>query len=820
MNCLKYPGFFSIVFFFFVCSSFISAQSGVLIGKVIDSETQLPLTGAIVRLEESELGIVADLDGNFKLTSIPPKSYNITVSMLGYKPETKFNVVITAGNSSQLNFELQPDSKALSEVVVSVNKSTRVAKVETPLSIQNLSAEEIKSNPGGNFDISRVVQALPGVGGTSGNGSFRNDLVIRGGGPNENVYYLDGVEIPVLNHFSTQGAAGGPTGMLNVSFIEDATLSSSAFHARYDNPLSAVLQFKQRDGNKDRFQGNFRLSGTEAALTAEGPLSSKTSFLASARRSYLDLFFSLIDLPIRPNYWDFQYKLTHRIDAKTTITAIGLGAIDEFTFALPKNATPENLYVLSSNPIINQWNYTQGFTLKRIRNKGYWNLTFSRNMFNNRLDRFQDNFDGKQNDESKRSLKIIGQEIENKLRFEQILVIGPWKYSFGANGQYVKYNNDVFTRARPEIRDSLGNIIQPAISFDFLTAIDFFKYGIFGQINRRLLNERLSLSFGIRSDANSISNVGAKNLVNTLSPRLSASYALNNDWTINASAGRYYKLLPYTSLGFRNETGNLVNSDLPYIRSEHLVMGLEFVPRSNLRFTLEGFYKWYSDYPVSAIDGISLANLGGDFGIIGNESILSVGSGNTFGFEFFAQQKLARNLFYTVSYTFFHSRFAGVDGQLLRSAWDTRHLLSLLAGYKFKYNWELGIKYRYQGGTPYTPFDLERSRVNYQVDGRGTLDFTRLNGNQLPAFSQMDLRIDKKWNFKKITFDLFIDVQNLLVTNNPGFPSYTFKRTVDNTNFETTDGMPIKQDGSNAIPIILTESDPTVVPTIGFILEF
>ena len=117
--------------------------------------------------------------------------------------------------------------------------------------------------------------------------------------PNENVYYLDGVEIPVINHFATQGAAGGPTGILNVSFIEDATLASSAFHARYDNPLSSVLQFRQRDGNPERFQGNFRLSGTEAALTAEGPLSAKgrTTFLASARRSYLQFLFQALDLP-------------------------------------------------------------------------------------------------------------------------------------------------------------------------------------------------------------------------------------------------------------------------------------------------------------------------------------------------------------------------------------------------------------------------------------------------------------------------------------------------------------------------------------------
>lgn len=807
-------------FFIFGTNLFSQTAKGTLLGTVIDRNTQLPVTGAIVRIDGTELGAVVDLDGNYKISMIPTQSWNVTVSYLGYKTATKYNVVITAGNNSQINFQLEEDSKALSEIEIKINKSTRIASAETPLSIQNLSAEEIKSNPGGNFDISRVVQALPGVGGTSGNGSFRNDLVIRGGGPNENVYYLDGVEIPVLNHFSTQGAAGGPTGILNVSFIEDATLSSSAFHSRYDNPLSAVLQFKQRDGNKERFQGNFRLSGTEAALTAEGPMGPKTSFLSSVRRSYLDFFFSLIDLPIRPNYWDFQYKITHRFNAKTTLTSLGIGAIDQFTFALPKNATPENLYVLSSNPMINQWNYTQGFTLKRIVNNGYWNLTFSRNMFDNRLDQFQDNYNGKQNDESKRSLKIESQEIENKLRFEHHVVNGSWRYSYGAGVQYVKYNNDVFAKARPEIKDSLGNIIQPSVQFNFGTDIDFLKYGLFAQVNRKFLNDDLLLSAGVRADANTFSNEGVSNLFNTLSPRFNISYAISSQWTINASIGKYHKILPYSSLGFRDSNNVLVNKDLPYMRSDHFVTGVEYIPKANLRFTLEGFYKLYNDYPVSMRDGISLANQGGDFGIIGNESIISNGKGRSYGIELFAQQKLNKSLFYTISYTLFWSQFSGATDEYIRSSWDTRHLFSMLAGYKFKYNWELGLKFRLQGGTPFTPFDLERSRVNYLVDGRGTLDYTRLNSLQLASFSQLDLRVDKKWNFNKFTFDLFLDIQNLLLANNPTFPAYTFLRNADNTGFQTTDANPIMPDGSNAIPLLLTESDPTLVPTIGFIIEF
>lgn len=814
----------TLLSFLFLFYGVTNAQNtGLLTGTVKDKRTQEALIGATVKIEGSELGAATDVEGNFRIAGIPPKSYNIVATYLGYDAQTKFNVVITTGNTNQLNFELEPDNQSLGEVVISENRSVRIASVETPLSIQNLSVEEIKSNPGGNFDISRVVQALPGVGGVAGTGGgFRNDLIIRGGGPSENVFYLDGVEIPVINHFTTQGAAGGPAGMLNVSFIEDATLASSAFNARYDNTLSSVLQFRQRDGNPERIQGNVRVGASETALTAEGPLGKKygkTTFLASARRSYLQLLFKAIGLPIRPDYWDFQYKVTHKINPKTTLTALGVGALDDFYFEAPKDATPENLYILSSVPGVNQWNYTQGFALKRLIDNGFWNLTLSRNMLDNRLDQFADNTDGKQSDESKRILGIQSQEIENKLRFDLNRYAGDWKFSAGAMAQYVKYNNNSYARLRAELRDSAGNVVQPALENRFATAIDFFKFGLFGQVNRTFFGERLGVSAGIRADGNTFTDDGA-DIWRTLSPRASASYAFAPKWKLNASIGRYFKTPLYTVLGFRDASGRLVNQNQPYLKSDHYVAGLEFVPTRVLRFTLEGFYKQYADYPVSAFNGISLANQGGGFGILGNEQVLAEGKGEAYGLELFAQQKLNRNLYFTGSYTLFWSKFSNRDGQLVVSAWDNRHLLSLLGGYKFRRNWELGLKYRLQGGVPYTPLDLEASRLNYATLGTGVLDNGRLNTLRLGNFSQLDLRVDKKWNFKRATLDVFVDVQNVLNTINPAPPNYTFQRTADGTAFVTTDGQPFRSDGSNAIPLLLENTEGSLLPSIGIVVEF
>ncbi|HET9486013.1 MAG TPA: TonB-dependent receptor, partial [Chryseosolibacter sp.] len=789
-------------------------QNAILSGTVTDRNTQAPLVGVSIVIDGSDpiIGTVSDAEGNFKLTS-DPGSYTIKVTYIGYQELKKFNVVLTTGNATVMNFELVEGSTTLDEVVVQASPSAAVATIETPLSIQSLSTEEIKSNPGGNFDISKVIQSLPGV--STSAGGVRNDIIIRGGAPNENVYYLDGIEVPVINHFSTQGSAGGPQGILNVSFIEEVNLSTSGFHARYDNPLSSVFQFKQRDGNMERIQGNVRLSGTELAATFDGPLSPNTTFLASARRSYLQYFFQLIDLPIRPNYWDFQFKVTHHLNDKTSLTALGLGAIDEFSFAVPKESTPEKEYVLRSNPFINQDSYTLGLSLKRLMENGFMNISMSRNYFNNRLDKFED---GRNDDESLRTLGVDSDEIENKLRVDINKSVNGWKYSYGIMGQYVQFRNDVFNTVRKEIMDGNGNVVQPSVIVDVNSELDFFKYGAFLQISRSVLDNRLSVSGGVRSDMNSFMHKGNDPL-QTLSPRLSASYALSDHFNISGSAGRYYKIPVYTILGFQDNQGDFINRDVSYIGSTHYVGGVEFLPNDAFRATVEGFYKQYSDYPVSKLRGVSLANEGGDFGFIGNEEVVGSGKGRAYGVELFVQKKLTGKIFYVIAYTLYRTEFSGADNRYLPSSWDNRNLLSGLLGRKLKRGWEIGLKFRYAGGAPYTPLDLEASRVNYLSLGTGVPDVTRINSQRLESFNQFDFRIDKKWNYRQWTFDLYLDVQNAFMSKTPATPDYTFARNEDGS-YKTNDNGPLNPDGSNAIPLLLEDDDPFFVPTLGFIVEF
>lgn len=792
----------------------LGAQTlGTVSGTVKDKYTQEPLISVALIFTGSQTHYtVSDENGYFTI-DLPVGTYQLEASYISYAPYFGYQIIVNSGQAQVLSIELEEQSQELEGVVIRSGTSARATDMITPLATQKLTAEEIKLNPGGNFDISKVIQVLPGVaGGTSPN---RNDLIVRGGGPSENVYYLDGIEIPVLNHFQTQGASGGATGILNVSFIQDVQLTSSAFNSMYGNALASTMVIKQRRGNSDKISGNFRLSGSEIAAMLEGPIGTNTTFMASGRRSYLQFLFQILDLPIRPDYYDFQFKVHYIIDSKTELTVLGLGAIDHFRMAVPKNSDATQEYILRANPLINQWNYTTGASLKRLVNQGYYTLALSRNMFFNGADRYENNAAK----EGPLLFSLASHEIENKLRWDMSKFVNGWRYSYGADLQYVKYNASIFNILQREVRDSLGNILRPEISWDSQSEIDFYRLGAYGQVGRYFWNEKLLLSAGIRADMNSFTTSGW-DASKTLSPRFSASYTINERWNISASVGNYYKLPVYTMLGYVDSEGNLTNKDLKYIQSIHYTLGTQFIPRRDLRFTLETFYKDYRNYPVSLESGISYANIGTDFSAVGNEPFSSIGRGRVYGVEAYVQQKLVKNLFYLASATYYKSEYSGSDNQYRPSTWDYNFIFSTTLGYQFKKNWDIGIKYRFAGGQPYTPFDIEASTASYLTTGSGVYDYSQLNQKRLPVFTQLDLRVDKKFNFQKSTLGLFVDFQNILLYKTPSIPRFTFERTADNSGFKTTDGLPIQPDGSNAIPVILEQNSATVVPSIGFIFEF
>ena len=299
---------------------------------------------------------------------------------------------------------------------------------------------------------------------------------------------------------------------------------------------------------------------------------------------------------------------------------------------------------------------------------------------------------------------------------------------------------------------------------EFESELNFVKTSFFGQISKKALDNKLIASFGIRTDQNSYSKE-MSNPLKQFSPRLSIAYAIAEKSSLNFNIGQYFQLPAYTVMGYRNNENQLVNknNEITYINNKQIVFGLETNPGNFSKITLEGFYKKYDNYPFLLGDSISLANLGGDFGVIGNEPVTSNSEGRSYGIEFLAQKKLNKSFYGILAYTWVRSEFKDKNDNYVPSAWDNKHIISMTGGIKLKNDWEIGMRFRFSGGSPYTPYnDTISSLINvWDVNSFGVFDYNQLNGERLKSNHGLDIRIDKKWYWKKVTLNIYLDIQNL-----------------------------------------------------------
>jgi hypothetical protein len=791
---------FLLTFIIISVSVFAQQSPSTIKGRVYNAKNNEPVEFATVAVQNTTTGTNSDLDGNFTLTKIEPGFYQLKVSAVGYNTYVSETFRTTKAAGATINIPLQEADIRLEEVTVKPNFFQK--KEESPTSLRTIGIDEIEKNPGGNRDITKVIQSFPGVSSAS---AFRNDVIVRGGGPSENKFYLDGVEIPNLNHFATQGASGGPAGIINVDFIREVDFYSGAFPATYSNAMSSVLAFSQKNANTEKPKFRTTIGASDLAFSSEGPINEKTTYLASVRRSYLQFLFSALKLPFLPTYNDFQFKVKTKINAKTELSFIGLGAYDNSVLNLKANETDQQRYILSYLPENKQWNYTLGLVLKHYNVSGYNTYVLSHNTLNNGQIKYHDNIENPAN----LILNYDSRESETKFRFEHYyLSKTKFKFTYGADLQYAKYYNKTFQRIY---------VSNSAQSFNYLSNLDFIKYGFFGQVTKDFFNQDLQLSLGFRGDGNSYSSL-MSNPFSNFSPRFSASYKIGARTSINFNTGRFRQLPAYTTLGFRNSSGDLINKEngVRMIGVNHLVTGIEFRPNQTTQLSVEGFYKGYNFYPFSLKDSISLASKGADFNVYGDEPVSSTSLGRAYGIELLARFKALLGFKGVMTYTYVRSEFTDVRGNYVPSAWDNRNLLTVTATRSFRKNWDFGFKWRFIGGAPYTPWDLEKSSIKaaWDAQGRGYLDFSRFNKLRLGNFQQLDLRIDKAYYYKNWSLMLYADIQN----------AYNFKANLPPNLVQQTDanGKPQTDpnDPSRYLLKLIETYSGTVLPSIGIMIEF
>ncbi len=792
---------FSLLILMLITSFSVYGQSGLIKGVLKNEDGNENIPFATIQINPGAETTTTNVEGYFEFKSLTPGLYSLSFYSMGYENLKMSEILVTNTTPVIVKPKMKASGDSIEAVIVKISPFEKNADI--PLSSNRLGIAELERNPGGNRDISKIVQSLPGVAQSS---AGRNDLIIRGGGPAENRFFIEDIETPNINHFATQGASGGPVSMIDINYIRDTELTKSSFPANNYNALSSVMRIRFKNPRDDR--PGFRITGgaSDYGISSEGPIGKNVTYFASARRSYLQFLFKLIGLPFLPIYNDALYKINVDLDENTRFYTLFLGSygVNELNLGLDSTNESQN-YILSYLPSSKQWSYTNGYVLERYHKSGVSRLVFSRNMLSNSSLKYSNNVETPEN----LLQNYNSTEAENKFRLEtERKLENGIRLNSGISYEYDSYTIDTYVKPA-----NTGNL--PAFTYN--SAFNMSKYGAWVQGNKFLFNKRATISAGIRTDFNNYSSY-MNNPLKQLSPRIGVSFALNEKLKVNATTGIYYQMPTYVSMGFRDQAGTLVNKDngITYMQAIHYGAGFEYVNKIDGKFSVEGFWKDYSNYPFDLVDSLALVNVGSGFGVVGNTAVNSSINGKTYGLEFTYQQKLYKGFYGILAFTHLYSQFEDKNKEFISSAWDSRNITSFTFGKTTKNNWSLGVKFASMSGMPYTPYNVAESSLiaNYAVQPVGIIDYDRLNSLRTKGFYRLDVRIDKKYYFKKANLVIYMDVRNATGYSADQAPYFDVEKDAS--------GQPIVDPANPASYVgrLVNGSSGTVLPTLGLIFEF
>lgn len=772
------------------------AQSTLSIsGNVISATDRNPIEFVTVQIEGSALAAMTDENGNFTIEGVKPGIYTLAATSLGLKPYVSSQYVVSTRNIS-VEIEMERSATELDSLVVYAPNFRR--ENASPIGLRVIGIQEIEKSPGANRDISRIVQSYPGV--AFSPSGYRNDLIVRGGGPSENIFFLDGIEIPNINHFSTQGASGGPVGIINADLIREVKFYTGGFPADKSDALSSVLDFKLRDGNMSSNSIKATLGTSEASLTANGHIGDKTSYLISLRQSYLQVLFKLLGLPFLPTYTDGQFKVKHKFDKNNQLTILGLVGIDDME--LNNDISSESSeYLLSYLPTIKQETFTIGAAYKHYSGRNSQHYYLSHSYLNNKYLKYQGNDDSNPDN---LTLDLKSQEQETKFRFENITRLTSWSITAGANIDLPYYYNNTYQRI---YSDSTTEI-------NYETELNLIKWGAFTTATYSSFNNKFSASIGVRTDANNYSSK-MSNMLKQISPRVALDYELFKSFHLSGNIGVFYQVPPYTGLGFKNDEGVFVNDELDYMQVIQQSLGFNWQSDNMIELSLEGFYKRYNNIPLSVEDNIPLTCKGDDYGIIGAEELISTAQGQSYGVELLARWIIIEKLNLSSSLTLFKSEYrSSPSADYIDSAWDNQFIINISGTYNLPKNWSIGAKFSAIGGTPYTPYDTDKSSLveAWDASGAAYYDYSQYNSLRSESYGQLDIRIDKNFYIGKAMLGIYLDIQNVTASK------YTEPDILMSTGVIENPEAPANE--QRYIMKYISNSSGTVLPSIGITFEY
>ncbi len=753
--------------FFFLCAASTLAQDtagvGAIEGIVRDSEgppavdVQACVMGQTRCTRSSE-------SGAFRIGELRPGAYRLEVTVPGQKTMLSSDVEVRAGLETRVEITL-PKLDAAAQTVT-VTEPAFIEPEEIKTSGYLVQSREIYQSAGALQDVSRYVQSLPGV--AIGADDFRNDIIVRGGSPLENLFIVDNIEVPSINTFANFGSAGGTVGILDAGLIQDVNFFTGGYPAPFINRTSSVLQVTQREGNREEFQGRLTLGFAGIGTILEGPIrKSRGSWVVSARRSFLDLFTHDLGFGGVPKTYTFNGKALYDLTPRDRIWVASLAAVDNIRLGATQGSANDQ-EVSNFDIRYSGWRNATGFNWQRLfgsRGVGLLGVTYStavvddgiKDLLRNGIPPPSENVDALIAN-SPVVFSENSREGEGTVKYDltaYLPVAG--KLQVGSSFKFfqIRYRTD-----SPYGVDSPYSLQRDLNSFSLQRRFTANQTVGYFQATQNY-GRRLNVTWGARID-----NYKYLNAIR-FSPRAGISYALTEKLSWRASYGSYYQQPNFLFLAAFPQN----RASVPF-RADHYVTGFSYVASSSLRFSFEVYRKNYKDYPVATqFPTLSLANLGDTFNV---RDILfpltSAGRGRAQGLELFVEKKFTDKWYGQANLAFSSAKQAGLDGVERAATFNYPRIFNLTGGYRLNAKWEFAARASYLAGRPYTPFDLTASLAQ----GRGIFDLTQVNAVRLPDYIRIDFRADRVFLFHGKPLRVFVGAQNLI--NRQNIAGYTWNR--------------------------------------------
>lgn len=736
--------------------------TGVLSGVVLTRDN-MPAAFVTVCLNGTRCELSSE-SGAFRFQDVRAGEYRLEVIAPGQVPIVTDPIVARAGVEVTLEVVLPP-SQALEQTVTVVGSTATIAD-ELKTSSYLVGSRDVAKDAGALQDVSRYVQSLPGV--VIGSTDFRNDIIVRGGSPLENLFIVDNVEVPNINTFANFGSAGGTVSILDSAMIRDVTFLTGAYPSPFTNRASSVLQIAQREGNRQRVERRATLGFAGAGGIAEGPIAGgRGSWIVSTRRSFLDLFTSDVGFGGVPVLYTANAKVVYDLNQQDRIWAVNLSGVDRIRLGRTADSdTREPNEVYNFDIRYRGWRSASGFNWQHAfggRAIGLFGLTHS-------------------SARVRSTVKDLLRQDALVLPVNAIIAESPTVFTedSGEDETTAKYDLTISTSRLGKVQGG-GSLKWFRVKYDAASPFGADNpYAPRGDTDAFSLDTRLSTT---QSSAYLQSTVGVRRGFNVtlggrvdnyallgqtrISPRVSVSYAANARLTLRAASGTYYQQPPFLFVTVFPE-----NRSLTPLRADHYVGGLSVQPSPSTRVTIEAYHKRYSSYPVARdYPQLSLANLGDTFNV--REilfPLVSRGVGRVRGVELYAEHKGAGRWYGQANVAVSQARHAGLDRVFRPGSFDYPVVFNATGGIRLNSKWELAGRVSYLSGRPYTPFDVPQSTRQR----RGVLDLTRVNGVRAPFYFRADLRIDRTFFAGGRPLIVFAGAQN--ITNRKNFSQQTWNR--------------------------------------------